>query len=149
MNAWYNLLKDEQSQVVMHALKDCAKTSVYPPVPADICTRIEQMRNAQEPSAAEAFAALKRAAKNGMYGAAEEFEKLPKACKEYLGGASALRDLAMLDLDTLETVTRGQFTRSYETLVNRRRMRESIPDNIRALLDGVIGEMPKIEGSAK
>lgn len=145
LRMWFDVLQNEHSEVVMCALRDCITTCKFPPVPADICTRIQGMKNASLPGAGEAFAQMKKAAKRGLYNAEEEYEVLPAACKEYLGGPSGLRDLAMLDENTLETVARGQFMKQYDNLVERQRVRAGIPDNVKALLDGMVERLPQLE----
>lgn len=143
---WHGALREEHPEVVMCALRDCIRTCVYPPVVADLCKRIEAMKAVSLPGAGEAFAQLKRAAKRGLYNAEEAYEALPTACKEYLGGPSGLRDLAMLDENTLETVARGQFMKQYDVLVERQRIRDGIPAEVRELLEGVASRLPQLEG---
>lgn len=143
---WHGALEAEDPRVVLAALRDCVKTSAYPPVVADICARVQAMKAADAPGASEAFAALKRAVRRGLYHAQEEYERLPPECKTFLGGPSGLRDLAMVDEDTLETVTRGQFIRQYDAIAEKERVRAAIPEDLRPLLRGVIEQLPRLPG---
>lgn len=139
---WHGVLQAEHAEVVLCALHDCIRTCTYPPVPADIHQRIQAMKNVLRPGASEAFVLLKRAAKRGYYNAEEEYATLPDACKAFLGGPSGLRDLSLLEENTLDTVTRGQFMRQYDTLVERERIKASMPANVYALLQDLTDQLP-------
>lgn len=133
---WHGELADEDPQVVIAALKDCIRTSQFPPVVADIFKRISAIKHAETPGASEAFALLKKAVQRGIYNSHEEYERLPDACKSFVGGPSGLKDMAMMDEETLDTVTRGQFLRQYDVIVEKERIRASIPAAVRDLIDG-------------
>lgn len=140
--AWYAVLRNEPEELVQAALEDCQRSSPYPPVPADLCTRIAAMRQADEITAEEAFELLRKAARNGIYHAREEFDKLPMECRRFLGSSSALRDLAMVDEDQISTVTRGQFLRRFESIRQNEALRLNMPAPLRALIRQSVKSLP-------
>ena len=70
-----------------------------------------------------------------MYEAREEFEKLPESVRRIVGAPSQLRDWAMMDCDTFNSVVASNFQRSYRAAAQREREIASLPPDVRALVD--------------
>ena len=134
-------------------------TSGFPPSPGQIVDAIHKIINPRiaEMTATEAWALVRKAIRNGYYGAEEEFEKLPTACQRAIGSPSNLRELAQLDIDQVETVEQSHFIKAYNTQVIRERETAKMPSDIRALVEKAVsekrqlanpktGEMKKITG---
>lgn len=65
----------------------------------------------------EAWGLVKRAIRNGTYGAEEEFSKLPDVVKKAVGSAGQLRDWAKMSIDSVDSVGQSNFLRSYRAAV--------------------------------
>ena len=97
-------------------------------------------------TATEAWALVRKAIRNGYYGAEEEFEKLPTACQRAIGSPSNLRELAQLDIDQVETVEQSHFIKAYNTQTEREREVEKMPASIKSLV-AKITEQKKLSGN--
>lgn len=117
-------------------------TKGFPPSPGQIVDTIHKITNPQllEMTATEAWALVRKAIRNGYYGAEEEFAKLPTACQRAVGSPSNLRELAQLDIDQVETVEQSHFIKAYNTQVVRERETAKMPSDIRALVEKAVSE---------
>ena len=114
VNVWFDAFKDEDSRVVGMAAKNYAKVSSYPPTIAGV---MEQVRKIKSPETdADLWALIEKAASNGTYHSVEEFEKLPPECQSFIGGPSALKELAMTDMGTMNTIVKGQFLKQVRAI---------------------------------
>lgn len=117
-------------------------TKGFPPSPGQIVDTIHKITNPQllEMTATEAWALVRKAIRNGYYGAEEEFAKLPTACQRAIGSPSNLRELAQLDIDQVETVEQSHFIKAYNTQIVRERETAKMPSDIRALVEKAVSE---------
>ena len=117
-------------------------TTGFPPSPGQIVDAIHKITNPRiaEMTATEAWALVRKAIRNGYYGAEEESAKLPTACQRAIGSPSNLRELAQLDIDQVETVEQSHFIKAYNTQVIRERETAKMPSDIRALVEKVVSE---------
>lgn len=117
-------------------------TTGFPPSPGQIVDAIHKITNPRiaEMTAMEAWALVRKAIRNGYYGAEEEFAKLPTACQRAIGSPSNLRELAQLDIDQVETVEQSHFIKAYNTQVVRERETAKMPSDIRALVEKAVSE---------
>ena len=121
-------------------------TTGFPPSPGQIVDAIHKITNPRiaEMTATEAWALVRKAIRNGYYGAEEEFEKLPTACQRAIGSPSNLRELAQLDIDQVETVEQSHFIKAYNTQVVRERETAKMPSDIRALVEKAVSEKKQL-----
>ncbi len=124
-------------------------TTGFPPSPGQIVDAIHKITNPRiaEMTATEAWALVRKAIRNGYYGAEEEFAKLPTACQRAIGSPSNLRELAQLDIDQVETVEQSHFIKAYNTQVIRERETAKMPSDIRALVEKAVSEKRQLEKS--
>lgn len=117
-------------------------TTGFPPSPGQIVDAIHKITNPRiaEMTATEAWALVRKAIRNGYYGAEEEFAKLPTACQRAIGSPSNLREIAQLDIDQVETVEQSHFIKAYNTQVIRERETAKMPSDIRALVEKAVSE---------
>lgn len=130
LDLWSAVFVEEPLELIRYALLDLIKTHAgYPPRPADVAEKVREIIAAHtgEPSIIDYWNILLRAISNGIYGAVEEFNKLPQPLKEWLGSASALRDYARMDAKSLDPGVKGQFMKSFPAMRERVRFRESVP----------------------
>ena len=81
----------------------------------------------------EAWGLVSRAIRNGLYGAEEEFAKLPDDVRAAVGSAGQLRQWAAIETGDAETVAQSNFLRSYRTVRAREAMARKLPPQLRAL----------------
>ena len=134
---WASLFEPYPVELVVAAVKGFVGTDTkgFPPVPGQILEKLRALTQPREMGEAEAWAMVKKACSNGIYGAQKEFEKLPPIVQKILGSPSQLRDWALCDTDELNTVIASNFQRAYRREVTRQRDYNALPPDVRALAD--------------
>ena len=146
VNLWSEMFADDSYQVVNYALKQLiAEKTGFPPCIADLKQKIRDVTTAATgaPTHEELWQMLRAATRNGLYGSEEEFAKLPPVLKRYLGAPSALRVMAVMDEDVLNSVVHGQFLKQISAIEDRERFDEEMPDNIRQLACSMAHRIPE------
>lgn len=129
LNTWQECLGDLDYRVVLQAVKMAIISSPYPPTIHDIRKNaIEILKPNEKRSAIEAWEEAHKMISNGIYMTAEEFEKASPEVKKFFGNVRQVKELAMTDSDTVNTVTKGQFLKQYEILVERENARKMLPE---------------------
>jgi uncharacterized protein YcgL (UPF0745 family) len=134
LDLWAEMFADDDVRAVKVALFKLIETHQgYPPDIAALKAKIRELVVAStgEPTDEELWQMLRRAVSNGYYGAREEFDRLPRVVQRYLGSPSALRDLAVIDEKTLNTVTKGQFLKQIVSLRERQEFADSLPEGVK------------------
>ena len=57
----------------------------------------------------------------------EQFDMASPEVKKFFGNVRQVKELAMVDMETINTVTKGQFLKQYEVLINRERGQKLLP----------------------
>ena len=110
------MFKDDDSHLVLTALKDIINTSEYPPTIATIKNRMYEMTHKEETNNSDLWGKLLSAIQNSSYHSEEEFEKLPELVKIYIRSPRQLQELASMDSDVIHSVIKGQFMKQIETI---------------------------------
>lgn len=137
---WAEMFVDDDFGLVKYALKELIATHTgYPPDIAALKTKIAEVTQAatDKPTHEELWQKLKAAASNGYYNARAEFEKLPPVLKRYVGSPATLREYAMIDADTFNTVNHGQFLKQIKVIEDREEYAQKMPDNVKMLISSV------------
>lgn len=119
---------DVSAAVMMHMAADTGR--FMPPVGV-IKDSLAKLRCPEEMTEQEAWACVSRALRNGLYGAAEEFQRLPEAVRRMVGSPAQLREWAMMDTDTLNSVVASNFQRSYRARAKSTREMLATPECVR------------------
>lgn len=83
---------------------------------------------------------------DSYYHAKQRFDELPPVCQRFVGGPSELRRMGQMDEDTLMTVTRGQFMRRVESLLEWEKVMADTPPEVLRLVQGISDTM-RLPGS--
>jgi hypothetical protein len=78
---------------------------------------------------------MMKAIRNGLYGAKEEFEKLPPILKRLAGSPEQLRVWASMGEDEVQTVVASNLMRSYRAIAKKQEVQQTLPSSIKALLE--------------
>ena len=144
LNLWSEMFADDDVNIVKFALHRLIETHTgFPPDIAEVKSHIRMLVQAStgEPTDEELWRMLRKAASNGLYGSSEEFERLPPVLKRYCGSPSALREMAMQDEKTLDTVVHGQFLRQISGIRERQEYHDSLPEGVRDAVSRLYGCM--------
>ena len=129
-DVWFAMLSDLEYKRVSAALQAHMMTSKYPPTIADL----REDRTANDTSDLEAWAMVRKALRNGYYGAEEEYEKLPELVQKAVGAASNLRQWAQADSDMIETIE-AHFLKSFRSEQQRAKQAAQISPRVKMLLE--------------
>lgn len=148
VNLWERMFSNDDYQIVMLALEALiARHSGYPPDIAALRKQIRDMSVASfgEPTDEELWHMLQQAAANGCYNYRQEFEKLPPILRRYLGVPEQLREFAMMDENTFNTVAKGQFLKQIGNIRERQEFEDHTPDAVKQLFAASYKKIPSQE----
>ena len=134
INTWQECLGDLDYQLVLQAVKKSIIDSPYPPTIHDIRKNAVEMINpTQNRTAIEAWNEAYRMICGGLYMTQEQFEMASPEVKKFFGNVRQVTELAKTDIDTVNTVTKGQFLKQYDILVQREQERKMLPPQMQEL----------------
>lgn len=151
LKLWYMILGGEDAAMVNAAVTALIATrrEGYTPTIGEVCENLRLLKQDGELTDQEAWMLVSKACRNGSYGYKEEFEKLPPNVQRAVGQAEQLREWALVDTETLETVTASNFRKTYRGLVQReeemRRMPESVRARMKELAESAGGVVKRLE----
>ena len=136
VNAWLMCLSEYDNNIVMAAFKAymTTDTSGFAPSIGQLVDKLHAIQNPQELTELEAWSLVSKAIRNGLYGADEEFAKLPPLVQQAVGQPRCLTEWAMLGAED-KAVTQSNFMRSYRTVVCRAKELSKMPPEVRALIE--------------
>lgn len=139
VDLWARAFADEpytmvSAAVMTHMVSD---TNRFMPPVGVIKAKIAEMLRPDEMTEQEAWGLVANALRNCTYGAEEEYAKLPPAVQRAVGGASQLRDWAMMDTETVQSVVASNFQRSYRVTSQRERDWEKLPSGLRTYVQEI------------
>ena len=145
INLWTDMFSNDDASIVAAAVKSLidGDDKGFPPTIGQVKTKMRLLVGSDELTEAEAWNLVSKAVKNGLYGAVEEFEKLPPAVKRIVGSPSQLRDLASMDSDTLQSVVASNFQRSYKVVATREKEIAALPDDVKKLINFAMNKEPE------
>ena len=112
----------------MQAVKKTIIESPYPPTIHEIRKNaVEMMNPTQTRTAIEAWNEAYRMICGGLYMTQDQFETASPEVKKFFGDVRQVAELARTDIDTVNTVTKGQFLKQYDVLVQREQERKILP----------------------
>lgn len=134
INTWQECLGDLDYRLVLQAVKKTIIESLYPPTIHEIRKNaVEMMNPTQTRTAIEAWNEAYRMICGGLYMTQEQFETASPEVKKFFGDVRQVAELARTDIDTVNTVTKGQFLKQYEVLVQREQERKMLPPQMQEL----------------
>ena len=141
---YYELFKDTPTELVVYALKNYIKANEYPPTPAGLQKQIDRLQDNTTP--AELWTLLDKAISRSAYHYVDEFNKLPKVIQVWLGDPTTLHNLSQQKIEDVQNATRGQFLKSIGAVQDRQKAKDSMPDNVKQLLENLTQKTAMITG---
>lgn len=129
VDVWFDALGEYDTKIVQLAAKNYVKTNEFAPTIAGVMKQIRQISKTETET--DLWALIQKAASNGIYNSAEEFEKLPPECQSFVGSADALKELSQIDMATMETVVKGQFLKRVESIQSHQEVQKGLPAEVR------------------
>ena len=143
LNLWATMFADDPVEVVAMAVKAfiASDKKGFPPHIGAIKDAIVKLKTPDAMTEQEAWELVRRATSNSNYGAKDEFEKLPPVVRRLVGSQNQLREWAMMDSDTLNSVVASNFQRSYKARAASEREYLALPSDVRNAMEQLSGAM--------
>ena len=74
----------------------------------------------------------------GLYMTEEQFEQHSSEVKRFFGNVRQVKEQALVDTDIVNSVTKGQFLKQYEVIVNREKEQKLLPQSMREITNRLI-----------
>lgn len=111
-------------------------TKGFPPSPGQIIDCVHKLKEnpLKRQTAEEAWKSVFKAICNAIYNAEEEFNKLSYECQRAVGSPENLRAMAAQDVNSVLSVEKSHFIRTYDTMVKQIADNAKIPAEFRQAL---------------
>ena len=145
---WLKEFAEDDQKVVYTATRLLMRDGIaFAPSSGQIRKKIQELLEPEQLTEQQAWALVSKACENGYYGYKEEFAKLPPDVQKAVGRPEQLKEWAIMDISTLQSVVASNFMRSYKITAKREKEMARIPESIRSVLSGVSERMRLMEGS--
>ena len=136
VDVWHEYLSRYTYHEILAAVKSyvMSDTSGFAPSVGQILAKLKVITEPEGISELEAWAMVSKALRNGLYGSESEFNKLPKMVQKAVGCPENLRNWAITEEKTLETVVMSQFLSAYKTIQKREKEIAMIPSELRVAM---------------
>ena len=142
---WNEMFKDNDAQTVTLAVKSLIATFEYPPTIANIKEYIYK-NGTESKDLTEYWDEAYKMICNGLYMTEEQFNEASPIVKKFFGNVRQVKELALCDIDTVNTVTKGQFLKQAEIISKGEKERGMLPNDLKQLISEKI---LSIEGGEK
>ena len=124
---------DEPYEIVGAALKSfiASDATGFPPSIGQIKGHINKILNPAQMTEAEAVNMILQATRNATYNSVEEFNKLPAMLQRLVGSPMQLREWAISDSATINSVVASNLQRSYRAMNDRKKELEALPEAVK------------------
>ena len=106
----------------------------FPPVPGQIKAKMRLITAHGELSETDAWNMARKAVRNSGYESQEEFDRLPLSVQKLVGSPNQLREWALMESDTLNSVVASNFLKAYRTQTAREREYNALSPDVRAIV---------------
>lgn len=143
VNLWASQFEGDDYKTVGAAVQAhiATDTKGYPPHIGAIKEAIRKITQPDEMSEMEAWSYVASALRNSGYNSVTEFDKLPPVVQRIVGSPSQLREWAMMDSDTVQSVVQSNFMRSYRVRAQSEREYLALPESVKELMGQLAGSM--------
>ena len=139
VNLWAEMFAEEDVNLVKYALYKLIETHEgYPPDIASVKKQLKEIRQTAtgESSADELWGILIDAVRRyGIYEPQKGFDSLPPVLQKYCGSSSHIRELAVIDTTTLNTVTYSTFLKQIKIAQQRLEAAQEMPEAVSRLVN--------------
>lgn len=134
VNTWLECLGDLDYEIVLQAVKKTmieSESSYHPTVHEIRKNAIEIIEPTESKTAIEAWNEAYSMICGGLYMTEEQFNIASPEVKRFFGNVRQVTELAKTNIETVNTVVKGQFLKQYEILVQREREQKLIPESMK------------------
>ena len=148
--SWYSCIGDLDYKLVLAAVQKVMITSQFPPTIHEIrkaALGITETKSNDDSMELwnEAFKMITR----GTYMTQEEFDSHSSIVKKFFGDVAQVQALAQTDLQTVSTVTKGQFLKQIEVLKDREYKQSLLPEGLNKTISSIANNMAMLKGAVE
>lgn len=146
IDLWATMFESDSAKIVTEAVRAYIATDTkgFPPVIGQIKEKIREITHPQEMTEMEAWDLVRRAIT--YYNASEAFANLPLILKKIVGSPNTLREWALMDIETVNSVIQSNFMRSYKAKVAQEKEYAMLPSSTKQLIAGLAQKYSLTEG---
>lgn len=143
INLWAEMFSEEPFEIVAAAAKAYIATDTggFMPNIGQLKDMLHRMQSGQQMTQMEAWDAVSKALRNSLYGADEEFRKLPPSIQRTVGSPAQLKEWAMMDAETVQSVVASNFQRSFQVCQKREDDFQKLPGSVKSFVAELSGKM--------
>ena len=150
VNLWTRMFKDYPYETIDGAVMGFIANDKkgFAPVPGQIMDMVLKITQEPELTEMDAWSMVSKALRNGIYGAEEEFDKLPEVVQQAVGSPSMIRNWAQMECDAVESVIQSNFMRSFRAKKKAQREMAALPADVKETFEQISGsfDMKQIAG---
>lgn len=140
VSTWHECLGDLDYNLVLQAVKKTIIESPYPPTIHEIRRNAIDFINPNKPkSGIEAWNEAYKMICKGLYMTSEEFKTASPEVQTFFGNVKQVQELAKTDIDTVNTVVKGQFLKQYDVIIRRDAEKKLLPTKMQEYIN-TLGE---------
>jgi len=141
VNLWSIMFADDDAKVVTEAVKAMIATLKYPPTIADVKEKIRLITTEEQMTELEAWNIVYGAICCANYYAEDCFERFPEVIKRVVGTPKNLRDWALMEPATINSVIQSNFMRSYTSKVKHVNEIAMMPTSTKIMMEGIADKL--------
>lgn len=136
INSWFIILQDYDYKMIEAGLKIFTATSgsAFAPSVSELIAYARKPQELKQTDAATAWVQVRKAIRNGIYHAGEEFDNLPEDVQRVVGSPNQIYTWALMESREIDSVVCSNFRKAYETMQKRDNDLKALPQNIQNLL---------------
>lgn len=138
---WQDMFTDDNAEVVIVAVKNLINTLQFPPTIADVKNELYKLYQGDQKTDIELWNELKSAIRNGIYYSAEIFPTLSPELQIYLKSPMQLKELAMSNVEEIDTVQKGIFLKQIPIIQQREKEKLMMLPERRKMLEQLAEKM--------
>ena len=148
INLWEQMFTEEPYEEVNAAVKAliATRTEGYTPTIGEVKEQIARLKNTSDIDENTAWMLVSKACRNGLYGAKQEFDKLPEEVKQIVGSPEQLKQWAAMDAEVVESVVASNFKKAFRVQAERNKEIAKLPQNMREAIGAITNNMKLING---
>lgn len=136
VDVWHLMLAEHDYRTMSLALKAFITTDTgsFAPSVGQVLECYHSLTAPEELNEMQAWALVAKAIRNGIYGAEEEFAKLPPAVQRAVGNPGNIREWAMMDTSSVHSVVQSNVMRTYRSVIAKQNQEMRLPVDVKAMI---------------
>ena len=136
---WATMFAEDDFDSVLAAVKTyiATDTTGFGPTVGQLKDLERRLTHRDAMTEAEAWGLVSKAISNGLYGAGEEFAKLPPLLQRLVGSPAQLGEWARMDSAAVQSVVASNFQRAFRVAQEREDWQKNLPPDVRELIEAV------------